>query len=460
MDFDFKTGMLKREKPKDNSRIITGLYAQYQLSPEAEERFNQSFLQNAKGTVRPDIGSYGVPFLVFLMLGTLLLIVGYKLPEGVLTLLMVLYNAGVFLSFWNRFTWRLDFDGSTGFVKYHTLFGGTKTYHVTELMLFERHIRSMTNDIMVRLGDAGAFNFGRRSFRRGWRSYIMPRTFLTTDTLEITTTDGIISVPLATSWNSNHIAQGVGGYVNAEKFYNYLDMYRRHRLMREDIPQDAPAEDNAPDIPPAVREAIAAQKAQEPLPTGLPALSENDLNPTGVISTPHDDVPNGGVPDISVPVSGIPETHIGARRIDQIQPDTPAPKPEAPEKKPEIPAKKPEIKPEVAVPLPDPAAARAMMPQRGNDFPDPTKSAFPDPTVKPAAIPDPALPAGKPAPKPAVKPAPKPANQPKPAVKPAPKPVNQPKPAVKPVPAAEKPKKSPEEIDELFNSVLRQYGKK
>lgn len=476
MDFDFLTS---NRKEKERSRAekrdaFNSIHTMYQLTPEAEERFNRSFLQNTRGTVRVNPGAYGFSLLIFAILGTLLATVGYRLPDMIKALVAIVYFLGVFISFWSRFTWKIDFDGASGFVHYHTLFGGTKTYHVTDLMAFETHIRSLTNDSAVLMSKANSYSY-RRGFFRGV-SYLQHKTFLTTDTLEIMTQDGIIMVPLATSWNSSRISRGIGGYMGADKFYTYLDMYRRHQLMRDEPANTADMGDG---LSYGVREAINAQKnaVQEPLPTELPPLTEDDYNPTGLIHTSHDDIPDGAVPDISVPVTGIPDTHIGAKRLDQTgsspaEPVTAA-EPAAPAPKP-VKAEKPAI-PAITDPLPDPAAARAAMPQRSNtDFPDPTRSAFPDPTK--SAFPDPAISAfpepAKAEPKPTAKsdakPAPKSAVKSEPKNTPAPKPVNPPKPEVKPVQPETKPApkpntnqtaKSPEEIDEMFNNVLRQHGK-
>lgn len=482
MDFDFLSSS-RKEKERRKAEIantFSSIHTMYQLSPEAEERFNRSFLRNTKGTVRVNPGAYGLPLLLFAILGTLLAIAGYRLPDALRALLAIVYFLGIFISFWNRITWKIEFDGASGFVHYHTLFGGTKTYHVTDLMAFETHIRSLTNDSAMLLAKGTRYRYRRRGLFSGV-SYLQPKTFLTTDTLEIMTQDGIIQVPLATSWNSSRISRGIGGYMGAEKFYTYLDMYRRHQLMHD---EPAAVIDDEPGLSLAVREAIAAQKAreQEQLPTELPPLTEEDINPTGLVHTAHDEIPNGAVPDISVPVTGIPETHIGAKRIDQPapavqeipveQPASPAPKPEKPAKP--VSAQKPDI-PVVSEPLPDPAVARAAMPQRSNtDFPDPAKSAFPDPTK--SAFPDPAISAfpesAKAEPKPTAKsdakPAPKSAVKSEPKNTPSPKPVNPPKPEVKPVQPETKPApkpntnqtaKSPEEIEEMFNNVLRQHGK-
>ncbi len=400
-----------KQKKQTSGEFMQSITGMYQLSPEAEERFSKSFIVNTKGTVRVDLLSLGVPALLFAALGTVL----YFLTVGggglFVMLLIIAYALGVILFFWSKFSWRIDFDGSTGFVQYHTLFGGTKTYHVHELMAFETHITSITN---APLKYAGGMR--RRSYRNAY--FFQLRTITAKESLYISTEDGLIVVPVASAWHSSKLSRGIGGYVDSEKFLTYLDFYRRYMLEKDDYPEDNAAVRHH-DLSPAVRRAIA--EAQEkgdpaPVPETFPVLQADELDPVAVMQTTQEK-PVHDIPDMSVPVTGLPET------APEIPKPRPVPEPEA------KPASEPAPKYQ---PLPE----RPAMPERSSDFPDPTKTAFPDPARKPAAA------VNEPQAAPAI-----------PDVTEEPKPV--PHENAFPDPAA----KPPVDVDALFDQVLSDYGK-
>ncbi|MCR4645760.1 MAG: hypothetical protein K5695_10205 [Oscillospiraceae bacterium] len=238
--FDAMTGGKRssRKESQTGGEFMRSLTGMYRLSPDAEERFSKSFIQNTKGTVRVNLLSLGVPFVLFFLLGVVLKMLSIKLDDIANTLLLIAYLLSVILFFWSKLAWRLRFDGSTGFIQYHTLFGGTKTYHVSELMAFDTQFSSITNAPIV-FAQTRPRKLRSEMFRR-------VRTISTSESIRIHTGKELIIIPLASSWHSDRLTHGIGGYVDAEKLYTYLDMYRRYCYSKENDPAPAPPAEESP----------------------------------------------------------------------------------------------------------------------------------------------------------------------------------------------------------------------
>lgn len=323
---------------------LSDILTSYQLSPEAEARFSKSVIQNIHGSVRTNLGSLLMPAVLFAILGMLELTL-FRMGGLLGMFSLIIYLLGTILFFWEMLSFQLDFDGSTGFVQYHTLLHGTTTYHIDELMMFD-----VTQQRMQ-------YNRSRMYFRRhgyaafpsllGFSDAFRARgTLRVRELLTITTASGIIVIPLAASWFSSKLVHGVGGFRDSEKFYTYLDLYRRYMLKNEPL-SDQVAEDVS--LSPAVRAAIAAQLAQQEqdaphLPESIPELTADDYDP---VSTPKVKAPQTplSTPDLSVPVTGIPETHVLPQKFDTAQPEM-APPASAPAEP---------SQPEPASAFPDPA---------------------------------------------------------------------------------------------------------
>ena len=69
----------EKKKKQTSGEFMQSITGMYQLSPEAEERFSKSFILNTKGTVRVSVLSLGPPFLLFVILGTVLYMLSMKL---------------------------------------------------------------------------------------------------------------------------------------------------------------------------------------------------------------------------------------------------------------------------------------------------------------------------------------------------------------------------------------------
>ena len=343
---------------------LENIIAGYKLSSDAEERFNRDFIKNIRGTVQANFGSLAVPVLLLFLLG-LLVAVLYERTGGLVGMLVVVvYALGTILILWELLSFRIDFDGSTGFVQYHTLLHGTTTYHIDELMMFDVETQRLTyspNPLFHRRHGL----FSLRNLSERFRSR---RTLRIRELLYISTAEGVICVPMSSSFMTSKLVRGIGGFRDAEKLYNYLDLYRRYVLKHDPALDDA-AEKEDTAISPAVRAAIAAAKAQaQPLDPeqGIPALGKDDFNPAAFASErPQDALLS--TPDISVPVTGEPETHILPQKTDGTR-SIPAP---------EI-LQKNDAKP-AEMPLPAVTAEEALAPQQAPVH----KSAFPDPARKP-----------------------------------------------------------------------------
>ena len=385
----------EKKKKQTSGEFMQSITGMYQLSPEAEERFSKSFILNTKGTVRVSVLSLGPPFLLFVILGTVLYMLSMKL-SGLTNLFIILaYTLGVILFFWSKLSWRLTFDGSTGFVQYHTLFGGDHTYHVHELMAFETHVNSITNVSLKYLNRFGKYHHP---------DIFRIQTLTATEYVRISTEDGVIIIPVASSWSSSNLSRGIGGYVNADKFLNYLELYRRFMYQKDGYPEETAATTS---LPQSVRKAIAeeqAKKAAAPaeIPKSFPEPQPDEMDPVAVMQTPKT-APVQDIPAASEPVTGLPK------------------------EQPAKPVKTQPAKPVKLQPMPE----RPLMPERGSAFPDPTCSVFPDPAQKPAAAESTAIPDVTEEPKP------------------------QPHENAFPDPA----QKPPVDVDALFDKVLAEHGK-
>ncbi len=257
---------------------LGSLLSSYKISPDAEARFSKSIIENIKGTVRVNFGSVVPPAFLLMILG--FIIMGYcTVHSGVISMLLIIFYCMLtFLVMWRLLTWRIDFDGSTGFVQYHTFLGGTQTYHVSELMLFEVHNQRMSVTLI------------RNPHRRRGLLITMSDAFQTRRTLrvrellQILTADGMIVVPVSSAWLESKLVHGVGGYRNAEKFQSYLDLYRRYKLENEMPDPITKPEEN--DLSPAVRAAIEAQRSKMQFAPPPEQQSIPDLESVEEISAP------------------------------------------------------------------------------------------------------------------------------------------------------------------------------
>lgn len=257
---------------------LGSLLSSYKISPDAEERFSRSIIENIRGTVRVNFGAVVPPVFLLTILGVI--IMGYcTVHSGILAMLLIIgYCMLTFLVLWYLLTWRIDFDGSTGFVQYHTFFGGTQTYHVSELMLFEVHNQRMSVTLI------------RNPHRRRGLLITMSDAFHTRRTLrvrellQIMTADGMIVVPISSAWLESKLVHGVGGYRDAEKFQSYLDLYRRYKLENE-MP-DPIMQPGGQDLSPAVRAAIEAQRSKMQFAPPPEQQSIPDLESVEEISAP------------------------------------------------------------------------------------------------------------------------------------------------------------------------------
>lgn len=249
-----------------------------QLSPDAEERFSKSMLKNLKGCVRINLGSMIAPLLLTGILGGLESVF-FRLHSGVFGMLtLILYLLGAFLLIWELVSFRIEFDGSTGFVQYHTLFRGTTTYHADELMCFDVRTQHI--------------------YQYPSRSYIRRITLRTRELLQITAADGTITVPLSAAWRESKLVRGVGGYRDAEKFYNYLVLYQRYVYKSSLLLQASQEDALAPAVLAAIEE-TRRKAAFAPVPEhqSIPELTGEEL------------APGSATPEHSVPASEEPEQY-------------------------------------------------------------------------------------------------------------------------------------------------------
>lgn len=326
---------------------INDILTSYQMSPEAEARFSKSVIRNLKGTVRINYGSYVMPIFLLFILGSLLEMFCSTHPGLLSMVLIILYGLMTVVILWYMLSWRLEFDGSTGFLSYYTLFRGATTYHIDEMMSFTVDVQRIQRAERI-------YRFGRRGVRGAvgllygedfLESFRARRTLRIRELLQIHTPEGTITIPISSSWLTSKMVHGAGGYRDAEKLCSYLDLYRRFVYKHNDTMELYREEPEG--LSPAVRQAIEAQQKAD-----AQAVPEVQTIPE-LIPEEHDpllDLParapekHLSVPDVSVPIS--PEPEIRLPKPSQ----TPAP-------------------PTPASPEPQPAQ----------------KSAFPDPAQKPSA---------------------------------------------------------------------------
>lgn len=270
--------------------LIQDIISAYHLSPDVEERISKNMLKNLKGSVRINLGSVITPMIIIVILGVIEFWL-FRMLDGIVGMLtLIVYLIGSFLMLWELFSYRIDFDGSTGFIQYHTLFRGTTTYHINELMSFDVHINR-------------SYSYSTRNRRH--RSILRTR-----ELLEIHTADGAITVPIASAWLASKLVRGVGGYRDADKLYTYLEIYHRYALKSSLLTEAAQYNDLAPSVQAAIK-AEQRRVAFAPVPEqqSIPELTDEDLDPASIaIQKPAAPAPS--TPDISVPVSGEPETHV------------------------------------------------------------------------------------------------------------------------------------------------------
>ena len=239
---------------------LQDILSSYQLSPEAEERFSKEVIENLKGSVRIDFGEFVLSLIVVTILGALEELLFVKVGGLVGMLTMIVYLLGAILFLWYLLSWQLDFDGSTGFLNYHTLFQGTTAYHVDELMCYDIRTQRWKRTTFESYGE----KLTLAQFLDNLRAR---RTFRIRELLQIRTSDGSITIPLSTAWLSSKLIHGVGGFRDADKLSHYLELYRRYLLKADAvIPVQTPEEA----LSPAVLMAIEEEKRRS-----REAVSEN-----------------------------------------------------------------------------------------------------------------------------------------------------------------------------------------
>ncbi|MBR3630893.1 MAG: hypothetical protein IKN55_10570, partial [Oscillospiraceae bacterium] len=138
------------------------------------------------------------------------------------------------------------------------------------------------------------------------------------------------------------------------KFLNYLDLYRRYMLGKDNYPGETAAVPVDEDLPESVRNAIAAQQAQSAEPEKPPALRPGEQNPAATVQ-PARTAPAIPAAEPSAPVQmpvrpAMPERSTAfpdpARPIaasSQPSPQPPAAPASQPAETPAAPEKKPEV---------------------------------------------------------------------------------------------------------------------
>ena len=306
---------------------LSELMSSYKISPEAEERFSRSILEHIRGSVRINPGAYVMPGILLMILGGI--IMSYcTVHSGIFAMLLIIgYCLMTFLIFWYMLTWRIDFDAESGFVHYHTFFGGTKTYHVNELMGFELQTgRFEVPTIMT----------GVVRLQRYAELFRARPSVLAHEMLKIHTEEGTIVIPVSSALLQTKLMRGVGGYTDGEKLYTYLDLYRRYVVR------------NQPDVD--------EQAGNAGLSAGtLAAIEEQKREQESAFQF----APEAGseIPELGAGEHATePEAHfVSAEMADISEPEKPVMTPEKPAEIPEKPAMTPE-QPE----KPEAPAAAAM----------------------------------------------------------------------------------------------------
>lgn len=201
------------------------------MQPEAERLFAKQVCENLRGTARK---TFGRLFLLALVLGSLLLLLFllFARASGLIKMLIFVPAALVCcMILWAEFRWELTFDGATGWFGFSELFHETLRFHVSE-------IRDVRTDHII---------------GRDLRQQDVLRIYLDSVTISVPLRRYLLPTKTARKWFN-------GGVTDAEKLWQYLDLYRRF-LSEPDFGMRSGSTGNG--LTPAVAAAIAAQKIQK-----------------------------------------------------------------------------------------------------------------------------------------------------------------------------------------------------
>jgi len=226
---------------------LSDILSVYHTDPKESRKYAKEICSNLRGTVQKNFGSKMVSLLFSVLIASQLLFI-----SGVFGMLLMI-SVTMGLVVWNmyNFSWKLTFDGATGFFSFHTMFKGTIRFHVSEI----GRIRTVTTS-----------NKGER-----------------TECLCIPVDNIKIMVVLRKYYlirpRSENNYRGCD--TNAEKLEQYLTLYQ-HFLADDgnfNVMDDS--------LSPAVRKAIAEQRRmsegyipkQVNVPTEIPSIPENSSTP-------------------------------------------------------------------------------------------------------------------------------------------------------------------------------------
>ncbi len=212
---------------------------------EAGKRFAKTACQNLRGRVRRSFGDVSKAVLITAVLLGVWYLVFRHAPTVLLMLTAVPAWLGAFVALWNMVRWELTFDGETGWFGFSSLFGTDLRFHVSEIYRIRRE--------------------SVRSISRGLKKW---------DMLSIEVGNTVIPVVLRKYWfETKHTQrQFKGGYTDAEKLSQYLELYQRYLAPPDFGMQRSPQGELAP----AVAAAIAAQRAE--MQENAPAPAEKPVS--------------------------------------------------------------------------------------------------------------------------------------------------------------------------------------
>lgn len=222
---------------------LNDILSAYHTDPAKNKKYAKEICSNLRGTVKPNITS---KLSILLVTGAVVLwsIQFCSEHSGVLSMLfMIVATMGMVVLNMYMFSWELTFDGSTGFFNFHTMFGGTIRFHVSEIEAVQNYTssyRGKRTDYLTLVVNQKKIPVALRSY------YVRP------------------------SQNENNYT---GGYDDAEKLEQYLGLYRQF------LASDSYGIAQNDGLSPAVRAAIAQQqngyipKRVEPV-TEMPSIPE------------------------------------------------------------------------------------------------------------------------------------------------------------------------------------------
>ncbi len=218
----------------------------YHSDPKESRKYAKEICSNLHGTVQKNFTSRMTSLLFSIVIAFQMLSI-----SGVFgMLLMITVTMGLVV--WNmyNFSWKLTFDGATGFCSFHTMFRGTIRFHVSEI----GRVHTVTLNNKGERSDCLCIPVDNIKIMVVLRKYHLRRP------------------------NSENNYQGSD--TNAEKLEQYLTLYQQF------LAKDAvfiPTSDDG--LSPAVRDAIAKQRRLEgyipkqiDTPAEMPSTPETRVN--------------------------------------------------------------------------------------------------------------------------------------------------------------------------------------